>query len=168
MKKLLEKGRYEDHPWSLSGSVCQVPIEWLMQFSHPSPSDFTDLVNGELLHQDEVWKDILKNGMLEPLLFVINKKSKTMRLESGNHRVRVAYADGYTHLPTAFMVIPEKYLNAGNGKHAIKEKVKVKWDLIYYCNYPYQINPFEILTNSFEDKRSKGVSIINFKNEENA
>jgi hypothetical protein len=83
--------------------------------------------------------------MQEPLLIVIGYRNKTIRLESGNHRIKTAIEDGYTHLPCAVQVIQREFLEEGNGTHFYDAKDIIHWEKLVKCPYPYQINPLEII-----------------------
>lgn len=108
----------------------------------------TDLLTGEIVHQDLVWKNILEDGLQEPLLIVIGFDNKTIRLESGNHRIKTAIKDGYTHLPVAVIIIKDNLLNEGNGLHFTNASDLVNWDNIIRCPYPYQVDPKTVLNSS--------------------
>ncbi len=162
--KLLQNKRYEFHPWSEQGVVCHMPLDWLLTISNPNPTDSTDLLDGRIVHQDIVWRDIEKNGMLEPLLMVVSGKHRTIRLESGNHRIRTAIGSGYTHIPCSLTVIKEKVLCLGNGEHSFDAAELVDWVRVdsVGCPYPFQLNPIEILNGLKEVCRSSTLPVANF------
>lgn len=95
-----------------------------------------------------MWENIKEEGLQEPLLIVIGYENKTIRLESGNHRIKTAIEDGYTHLPVAVQIIKDNLLNEGNGTHYTNAKEIVNWNKIIRCPYPYQVNPIDILDNN--------------------
>ncbi len=143
--KILKKENWKNHPWSINNYVFNTKIEFLKSISNPNATKYTDLLNESIVHQDIVWEDIKKNGMQEPLLIVIGYKDKTIRLESGNHRVNTAISDNYTHLPCAFFVFKESVFAKGNGEHKFDAKGLIDFSKLIKCPYPYQINPKIIL-----------------------
>ena len=147
--KTLNKERWSKHPWALNNSVAEVDVNFLSKISNKQTKPYTTDLNENMVHQDVVWDDIEKNGLDEPLLIVIGTKERTIRLESGNHRVNNAIKEGYTHLPVAILIIKDNLLEIGNGKHYIDATHIVKWSNIIKCNYPYQVDPRDILHNSF-------------------
>lgn len=74
--------------------VEEIDTDFLYQISCKDNQPYTNLLNNDIVHQDKVWEDILKNGMLEPLLIRISLKTKEIRLESGNHRIKTAIQSG--------------------------------------------------------------------------
>ena len=143
--KLLDSERWKKHPWAINGLVSNVGVDFLKKIANPKSTNFTDLLSGEIVHQDIVWKNIKEEGLQEPLLIVISYDHKTIRLESGNHRIKTAIKDGYTHLPIAILVIKDILLNEGNGTHYVDAKEIVNWNEIIKCPYPYQVDPKKIL-----------------------
>lgn len=83
--------------------------------------------------------------MAEPLLIVINLKNKTIRLESGNHRINTAVADGYSHLPATIQSINDNWLNLRNGSHFFDGAELIDWNIIAKCPCPVGYNPELIL-----------------------
>jgi len=147
MRKTLNNTRWLSHPWARNNLVKEVSTSFLKSIANPEATKFTDLLNGDIVHQDLVWKNIKDEGLYEPLLIVIGYKNKTIRLESGNHRINTAIADGITHLPVAILVIQENLIYSGNGLHYFCAKHSVKWDTIIKCPYPYQVDPSTTLLN---------------------
>ena len=125
--------------------VQQIDVQFLKKIANPEATNHTDLLNGDIVHQDLVWENIKEEGLQEPLLIVIGYDDKTIRLESGNHRIKTAIADGYTHLPVAIQIIKRSLLEKGNGFHFFDAKDIVRWEHIIRCPYPYQLEPKLIL-----------------------
>jgi hypothetical protein len=65
-------------------------VSFLNKIRNKNSTDFTDNLDGDILHQDEVWKNIKEIGMFEPLVIRVNLKSNEICLESGNHRIKTA------------------------------------------------------------------------------
>lgn len=74
------------HPWNDANKVSLISIDFLLKICNKKSTDKTDLLTGEIVSEDMVWSDIVKNGMQEPLLIRINPETFEVRLESGNHQ----------------------------------------------------------------------------------
>lgn len=143
--KLLIDNKWKNHPWNNNGMVFQLSTFFLDKYRNKKSTNFTDLYSGEILHERLVWNDIKKNGMIEPLLIIIGYKNKTIRLESGNHRIKLAIEDGITHLPTAIFISSDGIINIKNGDHLYDAKNIVNFESLIKCNYLYQVNPIDVL-----------------------
>ena len=130
---------WKNHPWNDSGKVEFICIDFLIAAANPKPTKETDLITGEICHQEVVWKNILKEGMYEPLMLRINPYQREMRLESGNHRVRMAKKYGIKYLPVASFVTKMTIFNKVNGSHVFYLNDKVKVENMVNCPYDYQI-----------------------------
>lgn len=137
-KKLLKLDNWKHHPWSKTGMVEEVHIDFLLQIANKNNQPYTDDLDGLIKTQAEVFNNIEKDGMRDPLLIVISRLHKTIRLESGNHRIFEAAKKGYTHLPTATIVINDKWLNEGNGRHVFDAKEIINFQKIIDNPYPQQ------------------------------
>lgn len=84
--------------------------------------------------------------MLEPLLLVYSYKYSTLRLESGNHRIKVAIERKYTHLPCALLIIQDKWIHSLNGKHFFPYENIFTENLIKSA-YPYLLKPINFINN---------------------
>ena len=105
------------------GACALVPVEALLAIAHPDPHPATDLGTGpqewDLAY---VWSHILEQGMADPLVVVWglpkdNGAPHSLRLESGNHRVRAALAHGCSHLPVVAMAMEGGVFQPANGTH---------------------------------------------------
>ncbi|WP_318493482.1 ParB N-terminal domain-containing protein [Photobacterium leiognathi] len=133
--------QWQRHPWADdSNKVVLFPTEILSQIANPLATDTTDNLEGEVVDQEDVWRDIIENGMRDPLLVVISWRYKTIRLESGNHRVKMAKKYGVDRLPVATLVIEEMLLNPGNGSHFFDATNLIEFDRLLKQPYPYQVN----------------------------
>jgi hypothetical protein len=144
---LLKNDRWKYHPWNNEKKVFLLPVGFIKKYSNPLPTDTTDLLNGDIVKQELVWENILNEGMVEPLLMIIGIKNKTLRLESGNHRINLAINDNVTHLPVAFFVSNQSMIHEGNGKHYFCAKKTINYDLLINCPYYYQVNPLDVFNN---------------------
>ena len=124
------------HPWMRFGVDCVqwVPVDVLLSLSNPRPSSSTDLgdASGRLFAMDEVWRSLVEEGMRDPLVLSFSRsrldngdlpKTMKVRLEAGNHRVRLAKSHGITHLPAVGIGSANAILNKGNGLHVFERDV---------------------------------------------
>jgi hypothetical protein len=115
------------HPWVrlAPDAIFLAPVEFLAKIAYSTPSECTDLGVGDLgtLPTDEVWSRILAEGMNDPLVVIFSvprdrsDMSATIRLESGNHRIRAARDTGFTHLPVIGLMQSSPLCHLGNGDH---------------------------------------------------
>lgn len=145
--KILNNKLWEKHPWNHGNQVEEISLNFLKQIANFDTPDITDDIDNQHKHQEEVFANIEKYGMRDPLLIVISKKHKTIRLESGNHRIRVALKRGYTHLPVATLIIDEKLLNEGNGLHVFSASKFIDFNKLIPNPYPYQMKLSDIALN---------------------
>lgn len=136
---LLQKEPWKHHPWSDSGKTELLSVDFLLRFCNPNPTEETDLCDGTICHQEKVWKNILEEGMQEPLMLRINPNEKEIRLESGNHRVRLAKKYNISHLPVATFITNRTIFHKGNGPHIFELSEKFLHKHMIRCPYDYQI-----------------------------
>ena len=150
--RLLENKKCYEHHWTMSSKVCEVPVSFLSNIRHLKSTNVTDMPNGELKHQNIVFDNIEEFGMIEPLLIVTSPKNKTIRLESGNHRIKTAIERNYTHLPCAFVLYDKGFFHIGNGDHFYNiDETIIDVETILKFNkatYPIYINPKKIIKNN--------------------
>jgi hypothetical protein len=141
MDKLLTSERWLSHPWCATRMVEQIPIQYLQMMQNQNLSDSTDIMDGSIVPLDDLWADIEKNGMADPLLIRICSQTRMVRLESGNHRVLMASLNGYTHLPAATFLVGEHgdivYAKA-NGTHRFTAEW-INWEYVPKLHYDAQI-----------------------------
>ncbi|MES2353486.1 MAG: hypothetical protein V4568_03615 [Pseudomonadota bacterium] len=117
MKQLFQ--RTFQHP--ILGCRCDlVSVDWLLGLANPNPTACTDLVNwrqDELVTMDELFRNLLAEGMRDPLLIGVGRVSRMIRLEAGNHRVRVFHARGIKYVPAIAYVSDSAITHEENGTH---------------------------------------------------
>lgn len=118
--------------------VEEISLDFLKTILNNDAIPYTDDLNGFIKKQSIIFDEIESNGMRDPILIVISKKYKTIRLEAGNHRVPEAISRGYTHLPAATFIIEEKLLKEGNGVHCFCAKEIIDFEDLLETVYPYQ------------------------------
>jgi hypothetical protein len=91
--------------------VEQVPIKKLLAWAAlpPTPADALDMV--------EMGRDVDRNGVRDPVVIWVNIIERTVRLDSGNHRVYMMPLMGWTHLPCVVMVSDRSVGDPANGHH---------------------------------------------------
>lgn len=133
------------HPWGRAGKIEWVCCDLLMQISSQSDRDMTDLTCGTLAPLDEVWEDIEQNGMKEPFMIRINPTRQTIRLESGNHRLKKAIARGHKFMPCATFITQKIIFHPENGLHEHCARDFINWNGIFTSQYDYQVSLKELL-----------------------
>jgi hypothetical protein len=113
------------HPWVrlAPDALFLVPVPLLEVIANSEATDTTDTGDGSgrQFPLDEIWQGILKQGMRDPLIVKIGLAPglATIRLESGNHRIRSAKQSGLTHLPAIGIASAQPILHRGNGEHTV-------------------------------------------------
>jgi len=145
--KTISKKNWLNHPLSVYGTVEEVPVSFLDIIKNPFSKDFTNESNESnvILHQNKVFDDIELNGMDEPFIVRIGYSDKTIRLESGNHRIKVAIERGYTHMPISCFVDIKSILYEGNGIHSFDASKIIDFDLLVKSPYSYPIKISDFL-----------------------
>lgn len=95
---------WKQHPLALRGHVEEVPTEWVYQYWG---SDVT--TNTSYKEQDEsslpwLWERITEEGLKDPLVIRVGIESKTMRLETGNHRIQILREYGVEKVPVTIEI----------------------------------------------------------------
>lgn len=108
------------HP--IIGNMIEwAPTEWVWELSNPSVDEKTDLgtwIEGSaLVTLDELYNNMLQNGMRDPLILGIGRVSRRVRLESGNHRINLFREKGFSHVPVICYIGDEAITHTGNGTH---------------------------------------------------
>ena len=144
---ILSKTPWKSHPWNKSKQVELISVDFLLKYCNPSPTNETDLHTGEIVHQDVVWENIKEEGMHEPLMLRINPGSNEIRLESGNHRVRLAKRDKLLFLPVATFITNQTIFHLGNGTHTFSIPDGFNASSLIRCPYDYQIKLRDHIAN---------------------
>lgn len=101
-----------------------VPLQWLLALSNPDPVPYTDLgdwTSRDKVSLDTLYEDLLDKGMRDPLLLGVGRVCRHVRLEAGNHRVRVLLAKGHVVAPAVAYVGDCSIHRLGNGPHKGEE-----------------------------------------------
>jgi hypothetical protein len=109
------------HPkWSTF--ICWAPTEWLISLANPEPlSDTTtsgaDGKPDRRVGLEELFQTMLTDGMRDPLVLGIGVESQTVRLETGNQRIRCLLANHVQYVPVIGYVSRTSVTNPENGHH---------------------------------------------------
>ena len=95
----------------MSNLIEQVHIKKLLQWAAlpPTPADALDMV--------EMGRDVDANGVRDPVIIWVNIIDRTIRLDSGNHRVYMMPLMGWTHLPCVCRISNQSIGDPANGHH---------------------------------------------------
>lgn len=66
---------------------------------------------------DALWDDLLDNGMSTPLEVTIGTKTRRVRLDSGNHRVRLFVDNNIERVPVVIKHVANHLKTPSNGTH---------------------------------------------------
>jgi len=88
-----------------------ISIQKLLQYAAmpPTPVDALDMV--------ELGRDVDRNGVKDPIVIWVNIIDRTIRLDSGNHRVYMMPLMGWTHLPCICRISNKSVGDPANGSH---------------------------------------------------
>lgn len=105
-------------------------INYLIERSNPDYSTETDTGiwhTPVTLSFEELYQDMLSNGMRAALLLGVDLQHKKVRLETGNQLVRLFKSKGFTHIPVIVYVREDSCItNIGNGLHeGLATKLKI-------------------------------------------
>lgn len=101
------KELWKNHPLYKQGVVELVPISWVWNYWGRDVSPESNLINGTMVSMGELWKNLKKEGLYEPLIMRIGLKNKKFRLEAGNHRIQVLHKNGMRSVPLTVQVRKE-------------------------------------------------------------
>ncbi len=101
------KESWKEHPLYLQGLVEMVPTEWVWKYRGVDVEPHTNLKDGTMVSLEELWEDITKEGLHDPLIMRIGIKNNKFRLEAGNHRIQVLHEHNIEMIPVTVHVQAE-------------------------------------------------------------
>jgi len=101
------KPMWKKHPLYKQDKIELVPTDLVWKYWGSDVSPAADLMDGTLIDLDELWENILKEGLHNPLIMRVGLKNKKMRLEAGNHRIQVFHKHGVEMIPVTVQVRDE-------------------------------------------------------------
>lgn len=96
--------KWKTHSLTLAVHVELVPTAWLNQYRGADVTPGTDLKDGSPVNMDQLWENILTEGLYDPVIIRVGKTNKKFRLESGNHRIQVLMKHGVPFTPAVVQV----------------------------------------------------------------
>jgi hypothetical protein len=95
-----------------------VPTAWLLAIACPTPAEKTELGFGsEWVGLDGLWKNVVEQGLRDPMLISVSLKTGHGRMEAGNHRIRLAEWAGLPFMPAIVLAGNIEIHDPGNGTH---------------------------------------------------
>ncbi len=101
---MIIKEKWKEHPLYKQGKIELVPMSFVWKYWGRDVSPSADLMDGTIVTLDTLWQNLLKEGLYNPLIMRVGLKSKTFRLEAGNHRIQVLHAHGVEMVPVTVQV----------------------------------------------------------------
>ena len=117
--------------------IEHLDIKFLRKFAAYPPNYITPRYTFELL------SDIEKNGIKDPVVLAINPIKKTIRLDSGNHRVYILPVIGILSIPTIAYVTDVDIPTPANGNHLYKTEL-IKYNPEEYKS-PHYARPSDVI-----------------------
>jgi len=101
------KELWKDHVLYKQGVVELVPTSWVWNYWGRDVSPEADLMDGTVVNLDQLWENIKKEGLYNPLIMRVGLHNKKFRLEAGNHRIQVLHKNGIKLIPLTVQVREE-------------------------------------------------------------
>lgn len=129
-----------EHP--VVGHLAEwTPCAALLDIANPSPDNLTNLGNWHadtIVDEDRLFEDMLAHGMRDPLIVGIGRVSRKVRLEAGNHRIRLFLKKDIRHVPAVAYVGDHAVHLMENGLHEGKTMA------LKILSYPDIMGPYPI------------------------
>lgn len=101
------KPLWKQHPLYESGVIELVPTSWVWDYWGRDVSPHTGLMDGTTVTLEQLWHNIIEEGLYNPLIMRVGLKNKKFRLEAGNHRIQLFHIHNVTKLPLTVQVRDE-------------------------------------------------------------
>lgn len=109
---------WRDHEWTKAGQVALVPLAWVMRWRNPDAHGIGRNHQEQEVGLAEMWDDICRHGMRDPLVIRVGVETRTARLETGNHRVQVFCDHGVKLVPVVIELAPDCRGKLITGDHS--------------------------------------------------
>ncbi len=96
--------KWKEHPLTKQGLVELVPTDWLYQYHGTDVTLLTEIKDGSVVTMEELWENIKREGLHDPVIIRIGIKNKKFRLEAGNHRIYVLHTYGILFTPATVQI----------------------------------------------------------------
>ncbi len=149
-----------EHP-ILKPYIELVSTDFLLRIANPNPGEKTDLGfwdNNILVDMEALMKNIKKHGMRDPMIVGVGRCDGYVRLEAGNHRVRLFHKEGIKYVPAVAYVGDYSITHIGNGEH-LGEKIPLKIKLTSNILGPYPIKEYKRLSDIIKINNSEKIFI---------
>jgi hypothetical protein len=83
------KPLWKKHPLYSEGKIELIPTDWVWKYWGSDVSPGGALIDGTQVSMEEMWENILEEGLYNPLIMRVGIKNRKMRLEAGNHRIQM-------------------------------------------------------------------------------
>ena len=101
------KPLWHDHKLYKQGKIELVPTDWVWKFWGTDVTPITKLIAGTPADMEALWKNILDEGLHDPLIMRVGVRNKKMRLEAGNHRIQMFHKYGVDMIPVTVQLRDE-------------------------------------------------------------
>ncbi len=101
------KESWKDNPLYKEDKVELVPTEWVWKYWGRDVLPNTNLSNGLEVDKEALWKNIVEEGLHDPLIMRVGIKNKKFRLEAGNHRIQVLHDHNVEMIPVTVQIQEE-------------------------------------------------------------
>ncbi|MEC8009880.1 MAG: hypothetical protein VX185_03840 [Pseudomonadota bacterium] len=92
-----------------------LPTSFLLKFANPYPENQTLNHAAETVPLDKLWQELNVMGMQQPFVLRVCLSKKTVRLETGNQRIRLFEQHGITKVPVIIEVAETPIADRKNG-----------------------------------------------------
>jgi len=91
--------KWRDHTWAKVDKIAYAHVDFLLPLSNPNWKNQTDLPDGTMVDLKTLWSHMCEDGMFVPLVVRLGMTDHTIRLETGNQRIRLFADHGVEYVP---------------------------------------------------------------------
>ncbi|MCD5380975.1 MAG: ParB N-terminal domain-containing protein, partial [Candidatus Pacebacteria bacterium] len=95
---------WKNHDLYKAGLIEMVPTNWVYNHWGTDVTPQAELLDGTPADLDELWENILQDGLGEPLIMRVGILNNKFRLEAGNHRIQLFHKYGVGEIPVVVQV----------------------------------------------------------------
>lgn len=132
-----------EHPLAQRNLIELLPVDWVASLgATKNGTEKTDLglwQNEELVTMEQLWSDLLINGMRDPFILGVGRVCRTCRLEAGNHRIGLFKNKGILLVPTVVLVGDSSITHIGNGTHTFHKELLIPKGWENFGPYPEKL-----------------------------
>jgi hypothetical protein len=101
------KETWKEHSLYKQGLIECIPTEWVYVYRGLDVDIYGDLKNGTLVNLEDLWQNILEEGLYDPIIIRVGIKTNTFRLEAGNHRIQLFHSYNVQQIPATVQITDE-------------------------------------------------------------